>query len=291
MMRQEERRGQPPFMRVRPIVRWSLRLLAVVLLLILALVALIYFRQHAMIYHPRPYDASYTNSFPPDGVEIHYNLPAGAQTAYFIPGAEPVPKRLWLAFCGNGSLALDWMSTLQSYPRNGDAFLLVDYPGYGRNAGYATIDGMRSSVEEALRTLLDHLHLDGDQVRLCVIGHSLGAAVAFDFAAHHRIERLVAIAPFTSLREEAACVVGGPLSHLLIENYDNRAAITKILRENRGARIAVFHGVDDEVIPVRMGKELSREFPEVEFFPISGGDHVSVLQLGREQIIAWMNQE
>jgi pimeloyl-ACP methyl ester carboxylesterase len=243
-----------------------------------------------MIYHPRPYDSSYASSLPPNGVALNYSLPFGKQTAYYIPAADAVPKRLWLAFCGNGSLALDWTNILRGYPRNGDAFLLIDYPGYGRNAGYATLESTRSSIEAALHTLADRLHFDEKQIPLCLIGHSLGAAVACDFAMHHPVQRLVTIAPFTTLREEAACVVGGPLSHLLIENYDNRAAFAKILKENPAVRIAVFHGTDDEVIPVRMGRELSREFPEVEFFPIAGGDHVSVLEMGREQIIAWMNR-
>ena len=69
-----------------------------------------------------------------------------------------------------------------------------------------------------------------------MIGHSLGAAAALDFAEHHPVERIVVIAPFTTLREEAARVVGGPLSHLLTENYDNRSALKKILANNPATR-------------------------------------------------------
>jgi hypothetical protein len=53
-----------------------------------AVVAVIYFRQHSMIYHPRPYDASYTHALPSNGVEVNYTLPAGKQTTYYIPGRE-----------------------------------------------------------------------------------------------------------------------------------------------------------------------------------------------------------
>jgi hypothetical protein len=51
------------------------------------------------------------------------------------------------------------------------------------------------------------------------------------------------------LREEAATVVGGRLSHLLIENYDNRESLAKIAKRNPGARVAIFHGVNDGVVP------------------------------------------
>lgn len=270
--------------------RWCLALSAAALGLILALVSLIYFRQHSMIYHPRPYDATYAHPLPPNGVEIAYALPAGKQTAYYIPAREQWPKRIWVAFCGNGSLALDWTTILAGYPNNGDAFLLVDYPGYGKNAGYATIDSTRAGAEAALHALAERLRVPEEQLALCTIGHSLGAAVALDFAAHHRVQRILAIAPFTTLREEAATVVGHPLSRLLLENYDNRETLAEIAKRNPGAQIAIFHGVNDRVIPFDLGRELAREFSFVEFFPINGAGHVSVLTRAHDKIIDWMNR-
>ena len=269
--------------------RWCLALSAAALGLILALVSLIYFRQHSMIYHPRPYDATYPPALPPNGVEIAYALPAGKQTAYYIPAREQWPKRIWVAFCGNGSLALDWTTILAGYPNNGDAFLLVDYPGYGKNAGYATIDSTRAGAEAALQALADRLRVPEERLALCTIGHSLGAAVALDFAAHHRVQRILTISPFTTLREEAATVVGHALSRLLLENYDNRETLAEIAKRNPGARIAIFHGVNDSVIPFALGRELAQEFPSVEFFPINGAGHVSVLTRAHDKIIDWMN--
>ena len=241
-----------------------------------------------MIYHPRPYDASYARSLPANGVEISYTLPFGKQTAFYIPGRDKIPKRLWVAFCGNGSLTLDWTTILAGYPDNGDAFLLVDYPGYGSNPGYASIDSTRASTDGALRSLTERLHVREEQLTLCAIGHSLGAAVAFDFATRHRVQCVVAIAPFTTLREEAATIVGRALSHLLIENYDNRESLAEIVKRSPDTRVAIFHGTDDGDIPVWMGRELSQRFSFVQFFPIEGADHVSVLTIARDKIIDWM---
>jgi pimeloyl-ACP methyl ester carboxylesterase len=257
-------------------------------LLLLAGLSILYFRQHSMVYHPRPYDESYAYALPGDGVEINYMAGAAKCSAYYLPGASSAPKRIWLAFCGNGSLALDWTTILRDYPWNGDAFLLIDYPGYGKNAGYATIASTRSSAEAALKALAERLRADEDHLRLCAIGHSLGAAVALDFAARHKVERLVLIAPFTTLREEAATMVGGWIARLLIESYDNRANLSNLLKGNANAQIAIFHGTNDQVIPVRMGRELAREFPSVEFFAVKNADHVSVLNHGHDKVIQWM---
>ena len=125
---------------------------------------------------------------------------------------------------------------------------------------------------------------------ICIIGHSLGAAAALDFAAHRVTERAVLISPFTTLREEAAHVMGGPLSHLLVENYDNRQNLRAVLRKNPNAQIAIFHGTADELIPVQMGRALKQEFPSIEFFPIEGADHGTVVRFAKDKIIAWMNR-
>jgi len=282
-----------PAPRLNLLVRAVIRALAVIGLGFLGLIALIYFKQHSMVYHPRPYDPSYAQVLPVNAEEISYTLPFGKQTAFYIPARSNgrLPARLWIAFCGNGSLALDWITILAGYPNGEDAFLLLDYPGYGKCQGYASIASMRASTDAALNTLAKKLGLSGEELesRLCTVGHSLGSAVAIDFAARHRIQRVVAISAFTTLREEAASIIGGPLSHLLIESYDNRSGITEIRKRNPEAKIAIFHGTDDEVIPVRMGSELARQFPFIDFFAVDGANHVGVLSEAHDKIIHWMD--
>jgi pimeloyl-ACP methyl ester carboxylesterase len=268
--------------------RKIIRFLAGVFVLLLIALSILYFRQHSLVYHPRPYDDSYAYALPADGVEINYAVANAKYVAYYVPGMKPKPDRLWVAFCGNGSLALDWTSVLKQYPPNGDAFLLIDYPGYGKNAGYATIASTRLSADAALKATTERLQTDEDQLPLCAIGHSLGAAVALDFAVNHRVQKIVLISPFTTLREEAASIFGGWVSRLLIESYDNRKNLADAVKRNPAARFAIFHGTDDEVIPVRMGRALAREFPFVKFFAVEGADHVSVLNHAHDDIINWM---
>ena len=259
-------------------------------LAVLGVAVFLYFEQHSMIYHPRPYIGAYTRVLPANGVELNYTLPFGKQTAFYIPlGSEP-PKRVWIAFCGNGSLALDWTGLLTSYPKNGDGFLLVDYPGYGKNSGYATIESTRATADGALHALAERLHVDLADVDLCVIGHSLGAAAALDFAAHHHVKRVVLAAPFTSLRDEAATVVGTQLARVLIENYDNRENLREIFKRDPQVRVTIFHGTDDDVIPVRMGRALAHEFPTVEYHEVARANHVTVLDDARSEIIRAMTR-
>jgi pimeloyl-ACP methyl ester carboxylesterase len=259
--------------------------------ILLAGVAVLYFRQHSMLYHPRPYDAAYAQMLPHDGIELNFTTSAGKQVAFYLPrgGGAQLPEHLWIAFCGNGSLALDWTWLVGLDEKPGDAFLLIDYPGYGRSEGYTTIESTRAASDKALDALASHLGVRESEIesRLNVLGHSWGTAVALDFAMRHAVQRIVLISVFTTLREEAAMVVGGVLSYLLVENYDNRLCLRDLERRQSRPRVIIFHGTDDEVIPVRMGRELADRFPGiVTFHPMTGADHISVLEKAAPEILA-----
>jgi len=247
-----------------------------------------------MLYHPRPYDASYATALPADGFELHFKTLAGEQVAFYLPrdSGTQLPERIWVAFCGNGSLALDWVWLIAQGRHVGDAFLLIDYPGYGKSEGYATIASTRTTADRALDALASHLGVSEETIepRLNVIGHSWGTAVALDFATRHPVQRAVLIAVFTTLREEAATMVGRPLSHLLIENYDNRTCLRELTRRSPPPKIDIFHGADDDTIPIRMGRELAQSFPAfVTFHLVPGGDHVSVIAKAANEILAAMS--
>jgi len=290
---------EKPFEAVRssgrrhPVATWLIRALFAILLIPVVVASFLYTQQHKMIYHPRPYQPHELQGLSSSTVELEFITGASRQSALYMSprGIGQLPDRLWIAFCGNGSVALDWRYFVQDYPNASDAFLLIDYPGYGKSQGYATIESTRAAADQALSALAKTLRVDESQLepRLNAIGHSLGAAAALDFATRHPVQRIVAFAPFTSLREEAATVFGGLLSRLVVENYDNRARLKELARHSPGVRVAIVHGSDDAIIPFRMGQMLAAEFPGlVQFFPVENGDHVSVIELSRKQVIDWM---
>jgi uncharacterized protein len=224
-------------------------------------------------------------------VELEFKIGAGHQSAFYKPPADgaKLPTRLWVAFCGNGSLALDWLPLITQDQNQGDGFLLVDYPGYGKSEGWSNIPNTQAAAEGALVSLANHLGVEATLLEppLNTIGHSLGAAAALDFAVRHaQVQRVILLAPFTSMREEAALFVGTPLSHLLAKGYDNRAALRQLAQRQPPPQVIIFHGLRDGMIPAAMGHELAAQFPTfVTFHPVADGTHDTVVAEAAEEIL------
>jgi pimeloyl-ACP methyl ester carboxylesterase len=250
---------------------------------------------HSIIYHPHPYTAGYRKFYPPATAELRFKSAAGRQTAFYVPPprANRPPERIWVAFCGNGSLALDWLPLTTRDQNPGDAFLLIDYPGYGKSEGWPNPANTRAAANDAVKALASYLRMTEASLepKFSVIGHSLGAAAALDFAARHQVREVILLAPFTSQRDEAATFIGRPLTCLLPNDYDNRAALRSLSQRHPPPRVFIFHGVEDELIPPQMGAELAREFPSlVTFRGLKDATHDTVVAAAMDEILSEMNQ-
>ena len=137
----------------RLVLGWVRRGLLALVVAVLTVVGLVYFGQHSMLYHPRPYDARYTNFLPADGVELRFNIFAGKQVAFYLPrgSGQQLPERIWVAFCGNGSLALDWTGSSRRSPQGDGSCSSLS--GYGKSEGYATIASTRAAADNAIEAL------------------------------------------------------------------------------------------------------------------------------------------
>ncbi len=272
-----------------------LRTAAVLFFTPLAFFGLLNGLAHILVYHPHPYRANTLSSIPAGVAQLRFQVSTGEQTSFYLPprSGAPLPTRVWVLFCGNGSLALDWLPLARRDQNTGDAFLLIDYPGYGKSKGWANIANTEAVTEGALVALAARLAVPPATLepRLNTIGHSLGAAAALDLAIRHpRVSQIILLAPFTSLREEAARFIGGPLSHLLMENYDNRAALHYLAQRRPLPRVTIFHGLQDAMISPEMGRELATEYPTfVSFHGLPDATHDTIVAAAADDMLEMLS--
>lgn len=148
----------------------------------------------------------------------------------------------------------------------------VDLRGHGGSTGDAITYGVYESRD--LIQVLDALHEhDLLQGPLGVWGVSMGGATAIQFAAKDsRVDAVVAVAPYTSMREVAPLVARRllPILHLASDEtldrlvtegaaakgFDPDKADTLSAIQQLEAPVLIIHGKGDAIVPVEHGRRL-----------------------------------
>lgn len=147
---------------------------------------------------------------------------------------------LLLLFHGNGEIASDWDAAAASFTAHGLRFGVLDYRGYGKSTGVAT---MRRTIEDAWVALAYAQALSGTSV--IVMGRSLGSAPAWEVARASSVRAVVMDSGFTDVDAFARRRGVEPASltdeeRLVLDPKSKIAAVR--------APTLLLHGEDDTVI-------------------------------------------
>lgn len=235
-----------------------------------ALMGWMYVNQRAMIYFPgtdmgAPQDVGLTDisvvSLPTDDgliLQAWYKAPEDA-------------ARVVVFFHGNGGTIAGRAGKVWPYLAAGYGVLMVEYRGYGGNAGTPDEAGLYLDADAALRFLREQ-GIAPD--RWVLYGESLGSAVAIEAAFVQArtapVGALVLEAPFTSLVDVAGYHYPYmPVRWLMKDRYQSAEKI-KAVR----APVLVVHGSEDTTVPARFGRTLFAAATQPkEGIWIEGGAH------------------
>ena len=220
--------------------------------------AALYLLQRQFLYFPTPetsVNGAEAVSLDNNGVRLKIWKVARGQTKAVI------------YFGGNAESVSHNIAPLSSALAGYDIYL-VNYRGYGGSDGAPSEAGIFS---DAL-ALFDSLQPKYES--LAVIGRSLGSGVATYLAAERRIERMLLITPYDSIRRVAQAKFPlFPVSFLLKDKYDSAARAPAIT-----APVLIITAENDRVIPRRHSDRLAQRFSnaELDMLVIPGADHLSV---------------
>lgn len=135
--------------------------------------------------------------------------------------------------------------------------LSYDYCGYGLGGGQPSEKCCLDNVQACYQWLIDR-YITADRIYL--MGHSLGCVPSLWMAAMQPSAGLIVCSPFLSLRAMAlhhygptATFLAGYLANL--SGFCNNKRAVHVL-----CKVFLCHGIDDAVIPIEQGKELSKLF-------------------------------
>jgi len=243
--------------------------------------------QSKLIYFPRPYAPGTTAEWAQrtTGKRIDFKTSQGNQRA-FLQGNLTTPRNLWIICGGNGTVALDWSEWLEEHAPKQDAWLLVDFPGYGDCEGAPSPGRIRESLTTSVPLAIQAIGWSGnvDSNKLRFFGHSLGGAACLIAASEFKIQRGVLIAPFTSTMDMSRAMTGLPLGFLVWHRFDNSARLADLAARGPG-EVIIFHGTDDEAIPAWMSRMLASQQKQiVRLREILGGRHNTIQETHANEV-------
>lgn len=273
------------------------RILLGLLACLVVIAALLFMIQRLLIYHPRAYtvnpDALLRDLLAHGTARIlTFEVEGKKQFAYlFVNGSPPSEAPFGVFFGGNASLALDWLDLVEVLLPCTRGILLIEYPGYGINAGRPTQRAIFAASSKAFEQAAQALGVSPESLASSsfVMGISLGGGAALEFATVYPVPHAILLAPFTSLMDMARRVVGWPLCLVLRDRFDNMAALRHIISLQPNFQVLLFHGDADDVVPVTMSRQLKALFPpHITYTEIPGADHITVLDLAFPTIRKWI---
>ncbi len=264
------------------------------LLTYIGVLAAMYFFQHALIFRDgfgRP-DLAKTGlgmqqiSIPAvadDACWQENTSGCGATTidllAWYAPPPQPnAPVILYLH--GNGGHIGLRRGIARQFLDAGLGLLMLEYRGYGGNAGLASPDGLTLDAEAAWNFLRAQ-HIGADEI--FIYGESIGGAVAIQML-HDRPAiqpaALILYAPFTTLQDVVAYLYPWlPVKWLLRYEFDSIGKIAALRTP-----LLVMHGGVDKFVPPRMGEAIfnaARSPKELWIAP--GANHYTLWEMGAVQ--------
>ena len=134
--------------------------------------------------------------------DVWIATPQGPRLHALLLPAQTAPRATVLFLHGNAENVSSHVRAVTWLPAQGYSVLALDYRGYGRSEGFASIDTAHADAELALRWLLAR-----DRGPVIVYGQSLGGAIALnlvartdDADARTRLRAVIADSAFASYR-------------------------------------------------------------------------------------------
>lgn len=254
----------------------AFRILRLLLVSYAVALALVYFFQEKLLFHPSVLPVEHRFGLKLRFEERLLNV-KGHELHSLLVHPPATARGLLLFFHGNAGDLSNWGLVAEELAeRTGFEVLIMDYPGFGKSGG--TVRG-EEQLHEIARAFFELARKEA-KGPLVIYGRSIGSGLAVRLAADHSlsgpVSGLVLESPYLSVRSLAAELFPWlPVSLLLRYPMRSDEWMPKV-----SAPTLFLHGTRDSVIPIESGRALYGLSTKARFLEVEGAGHNNLSDFG-----------
>ncbi|MCB4807639.1 alpha/beta hydrolase [Tamlana sp. 62-3] len=197
------------------IFRFLKRFIITLVVLYVASLIFLYFKQERFFFNPKVLDKNYKYSFKEPFEEL--NIPVDANiNLNAVKFKANNSKGIILYFHGNAGAIHEWGTRAHLYLENNYDVLFVDYRGYGKSDGaYTNSNELLSDAQQ----VYNFVKKDYKESEIIVFGFSLGSGLASYVASKNKPKQLILGAPYYSWQTLIADEIAPPVPKWIMK-YD-----------------------------------------------------------------------
>lgn len=231
----------------------------------------LYYFQDKLIFHPEVLakDHKYDFPFPFKEVNLPYTRESNINIVQFMPAGSNV-KGVVLYFHGNGQNISRYAAHAPLFTKNNYEVWMIDYPGYGKSTGERT----EQTLYDWAVIFYKLAKARFPKEKIILYGRSLGTGIAAKLASVRDCKALILEAPYYSLPSLAATKAPiYPVNQMIAYKLPTYKYLQDVV-----APVTIFHGTEDELIPISQAKKLQPFLKKNDrFIPVQDAGHNNVM--------------
>jgi pimeloyl-ACP methyl ester carboxylesterase len=238
--------------------------LSIIVSIYILICIVLYFVQEKLLFFPDVLAKDYVYEFAHPFEEINYPIGKGKSLNTVLFQSKE-KKGIVFYLHGNGGAIDSWGTGAGLYLDNGYDVLYLDYRGYGKSDGKIHSEAQLIADAQLVYDDLKKRYAESD---IIMVGTSIGTGMATQVAAKNNPKKLILNSPYASLKQliqEKYPIVPG---FLIKYKLDTKKYITQVK-----CPIYLFHGSEDELIPVSHSHALKAIKDKIVLTILEGGGH------------------
>lgn len=238
-------------------------LLALLLALYAALMALLWWGQERLLFHPEALPQTHRFTFGPEVQEAWIDVPGARLHALHLQ--LPQPKGIVFFLHGNAGHLQGWFGAAALYRQAGYDVFMPDYRGYGKSSGHIQSEAQLHADVAAAWAVVAPRYAG---LRRVLVGQSVGTGLAAKLALQVQPELTLLVSPYFSMQalasEKFPWVPGGLLRYPLR---------TDLALPTWSGPVLMLHGDRDTLIPPEHSARLQGLAPRAQRVLLPGAGH------------------